>query len=108
MSSALFLGALLAAACVVVVALPFVREPAPASDVLGEPDAAARRWLALAEERDRALAALKELEADHRAGVVNDVDYRATVGVLRREAATALRAIDAERSGQGRPDDRRT
>lgn len=108
MNGPLFLGALLAAACVVVVALPFVRDPTPASDVLGEPDAAARRRLELAEERDRALAALRDLEADHRAGVVDDADYRATVGVLRREAATALRAIDTETGGQGRPDDPRT
>ena len=53
-----------------------------------------RRRLSLAEERDRALAALKELEFDHRTGKVSDEDYRAMVGPLRREAAEALRALD--------------
>jgi hypothetical protein len=98
---ALVLGAALAVACVVLVALPFLREPAPApgADVLDQPDEATRRRLELAESRDRALAALKELEQDHRAGKVSDDDYRALVGPLRREAADALRALDTE----GRP-----
>jgi hypothetical protein len=52
--------------------------------------------LALEEERDRALAALKELEFDHRTGAIDDVDYRAMVGPLRRAAADALRALDAQ------------
>ena len=95
MSTALLLAALLAAACVVVVALPFLREPEPASDDLGELTEAERTRLALEEDRDRALAALKELEADHRAGRVSDDDYRAVVGILRRDAAGALRALDA-------------
>lgn len=94
MSAALILGAVLAIACVVLVALPFLREPEPASDELDEMTAQRRQRLALAEERDRALAALKELEADHRAGRVNDEDYRASIGPLRREAAEALRALD--------------
>jgi hypothetical protein len=51
--------------------------------------------LALEEERDRALAALKELEFDHRTGKVSDEDYRAMVGELRRSAADALKALDA-------------
>ena len=51
--------------------------------------------LALEEERDRALAALKELEFDHRTGKVSDDDYRAMVGELRRSAADALKALDA-------------
>ncbi len=101
MSLALALGALLAAACVVLVALPFLREPAPVSDELYEPSAEERRRLELAEERDRALAALKELETDHRAGRVADDDYRAQVGALRRDAAQALRELDAARGRQG-------
>ena len=48
----------------------------------------------LVEERDRALAALKELEFDHRTGKISDADYRELVGPLRREAAEALRALD--------------
>jgi hypothetical protein len=95
-STALVLAAALAVVCVVLVALPFLREPEPDSDELDELTPELRRRLALAEERDRALAALKELEADHRAGRVSDADYRASIGPLRREAAEALRALDAE------------
>ena len=96
MTFALVLAAVLAAACVVAVALPFLREPAtPAgADVLDQLDPLARRQLELAEARDRALAALKELELDHRAGKISDEDYRALVGPLRREAAEALRALE--------------
>ena len=94
MSLWLLLGAALAVAVVVVVALPFLREPAPESDELHELDAAERERLDVVEARDRALAALKELEADHRAGRLSDEDYRAVVGVLRRDAAEALRALD--------------
>jgi hypothetical protein len=46
------------------------------------------------EERDRALAALRELELDHRAGTVDDAEYRSLVGALRVRAAEALRRID--------------
>jgi hypothetical protein len=91
---AFLLAALVAVAAVVVVALPFLREPAPSVDLVGEPDAVARRRLELAESRDRALAALQELELDHRAGRISDEDYRSLVGPLRREAAQALRALD--------------
>ena len=58
MTWGLVLGALLAAAAVVVVAWPFLREPGldPERDRLANPDAAERRRLELAEERDRALA----------------------------------------------------
>ncbi len=94
MTVALVLAALVVVAAVIAVALPFLRDPAPASDVVGEPDEDERHRLELAEERDRALAALQELEADHRAGRITDDDYRAVVGPLRREAAQALRALD--------------
>jgi hypothetical protein len=47
------------------------------------------------EERDRALAALRELEFDHRAGKVVDDDYRTLVRTLRLRAAEALRSVDA-------------
>ena len=50
----------------------------------------------LAEERDRALGALKELEFDHRTGKVSDEDYQRLVGPLRREAADVLAAIERE------------
>jgi hypothetical protein len=95
-SVALLLGALLAAGCVVFVALPYLREPAPERDALDELGELERRRLELAETRDRALAALKELELDHRTGKVSDGDYRALVGPLRREAAEAIRALEPQ------------
>jgi len=101
-SAALVLGALLAAACVVLVALPYLREPQTDRDVLDEPSEVDRRRLELAETRDRALAALKELELDHRTGKVSDEDYRALVGPLRREAAEALRALEPRAGAQER------
>lgn len=96
--AALVLGALLAVACVVAVAMPFLREPETTAeddrlDALG-PEV--RRRLELAEGRDRALAALKELEFDHRTGKVSDEDYEALVGPLRREAAAALKALELQ------------
>jgi hypothetical protein len=94
-TAALLLGVVLAVACVLYVARPFLREPEPESDRLDVRDAAELRRLALLEERDRALAALKELEFDHRTGTIADEDYRALVGPLRRQAAEALRALDA-------------
>jgi hypothetical protein len=70
--------------------------------VLEEPSELDRRRLELAEARDRALAALKELELDHRTGKVSDEDYRALVGPLRREAAEALRALEPRAGASGR------
>jgi hypothetical protein len=92
MSIALLVGALLAVGSVVLVAAPFLREPASSDDRLLRPGEAEQRRLAQAEERDRALSALKELEFDHRTGKVSDDDYRRLVGVLRQRAAETLRA----------------
>jgi hypothetical protein len=103
---ALLLAAALAIACVVAVALPFLREPEPESDVLDELDEDERRRLDLLEARDRALSALKDLEFDHRTGTVSDEDYRLQVGTLRRDVATALQALRGD-SGEGRPVDER-
>ena len=97
MTLALVLGGVLAVLVVVAVARPFLREPAPASDTLDEPGELERRRLTLTEERDRALAALKELEFDHRTGKVSDEDYRAALPGLRARAAEALRALDPPR-----------
>ena len=94
MSIWLVLGALLAVACVLLVARPFLREPAPEDDRLEEPGSQEQERIALEEERDRALAALKELEFDHRTGKVSDDDYRTMVSPLRREAAEALKALE--------------
>jgi hypothetical protein len=99
MTVALVLGAALAIACALLVAGPFLRDPAPADDRLGTLDPIELRRLELAEERDRALAALKELEFDHRTGKISDADYRAQIGAMRRSAAEALRALEA-RAGE--------
>jgi len=92
----LAVGVLLAVVCVLLVARPFLRDPEPADDRLDTPAEREQERIALAEERDRALAALKELEFDHRTGKVSDDDYRAQVGPLRRHAAEALRALEPE------------
>ena len=94
MTVALVLGALIAVGAVVLVALPFLREPEPRDDALVAPGELEQRHLALSEERDRALAALKELEFDHRTGKVSEEDYRSLVGPLRRRAAETLRALE--------------
>lgn len=115
MTAALLLAAFLAVVCVVLVALPFLREPEPESDSLHGLDEAERRRLEQLEARDRALAALKELEFDHRTGTITDDDYRRLVGPLRRDVAAALQALEAEGGGesaasaeQGRPPGART
>jgi hypothetical protein len=90
----LIAAAVLAVLAVLFVARPFLREPAPSSDVLDELGELQRRRLELIEERDRALAALKELEFDHRTGKITDEDYRTVVGPLRRRAAEALQALE--------------
>jgi len=110
------LATALAVACVIVVALPFLKEPDPETDALDELDEGERRRLALFEARDRALSALKELEFDHRTGTITDDDYREQVGPLRREAAAALQALGRdvhlqrteEPGGEGRPAGGRT
>ena len=91
---ALLLAALLTVALVVFVARPFLRPSAQESDRLEQPSAAELERRRLLEERDRALAALKELEFDHRTGKVSDADYRELVGPLRRRAAETLRALE--------------
>jgi hypothetical protein len=85
MSIELLLGALLAAAAVVFVAAPFLRAADPPAPPEPRP-----QDLVAAEERDRALAELKELEFDHRTGKITDEDYRALVQPLRRRAAQSL------------------
>jgi len=97
----LILGALIAITAVVIVALPFLRDT-------GEPelidDPGSEQILLLIEERDHTLAALKELEFDHRTGKVDDADYRASVGPLRRAAAQALQALDAAKAVSAQED----
>lgn len=85
MSIELALGALLAAAVVIFVAVPFLRSGEGPRAVELDQEA-----LVAAEERDRALAELKELEFDHRTGKITDADYRELVQPLRRVAARRL------------------
>src|ERR1700692_1190997 len=101
--TALVVGVLIAVAAVVIVALPLPRRREGLDDRIDAPSEAEARLLALSEERDRALAALKELEFDHRTGKIGDEDYRELVGPLRRAAAEALRALDAGRVEDSRP-----
>ena len=102
MTIALIVAAVLAVACVVYVARPFLLEPAPRADRLAELDELERRRLALVEERDRAVDALREVEFDHRTGKLSDDDYRALVGPLRRRAAQATRALEPRGEGRER------
>jgi hypothetical protein len=95
----LALGVVLALLCVLLVARPFLREPEAVDDRLDAPGPEQAARIELEEERDRALAALKELEFDHRTGKVSDEDYRATVGPLRRKAAETLRALEPKPGG---------
>ena len=105
MIATIVVAGVVALACVLFVARPFLAEPeaAGAADRLDEPGELERRMLELAEERDRALAALKELEFDHRTGKVSDEDYRELVGPLRRRAAAALRTLEPHAEGSGAP-----
>jgi len=100
-TAAYVLGAIVAVAAVVAVSWPFLREPEPQLDRVRELSELERRQVELAEERDRALAALKELEFDHRTKKVSDEDYQALVGPLRQAAAEALRGLEPrlERAG---------
>jgi hypothetical protein len=97
------------AAAVTVGALLYVARPLFARAEMTAPasaDGDAARRLELVEERDRALAALKELEFDHRTGKVSDADYRESIGPLRARAVEILRALEpalpAERTGRSR------
>ncbi len=88
---------LILAAAVTTGALLYVARPLfgdvklpPAADA----DGVTATRLELLEERDRALAALKELEFDHRTGKVSDVDYRELIGPLRKRAVETLRSLE--------------
>ncbi len=100
-AAALVLGVVLAAGAVLLVALPFLRDPTPVDDRLDAPTATEEQRLTLVEERDQALAALKELEFDHRTGKITDDDYRRDVGPLRQAAAAALRRLDDSEARTG-------
>jgi hypothetical protein len=104
---ALVLVGVAAAAAIVLVATPLLRAGSREErlDAIGEGQ---RRRLALREERDDALAALRELEFDHRTGKIADEDYRPLVAQYRRRVAAALEALDRPAgAGRGRPAGRR-
>ena len=86
--------AVLAAAALLFVALPLVREPSIA-DTVPTLTEGQRERLALREQRDAAYAALRELELDHRTGKLTDEDYVRTRDGLRAEALDALRRLEA-------------
>jgi hypothetical protein len=92
-TAAIVIAAALAVLAVLWVARPLVTG-GESGDEAGLDEAALER-LRLLEARDRALAALKELEFDHRTGKVTDADYGQLVRPLRAEAAEALAALDA-------------
>ena len=79
--------AALALVCVTAVALPLLRPTRAVA--IGPPE-----LLEALEERDRALAALRELEFDHRAGAIGDDEYRVLVRSLRLGAAESLKRVD--------------
>ena len=84
------LVALAALALIAVVAWPLIRPalqhgPPPASD-----DERTR----LEEDVERSLAAIREIEFDHRAGNLSDADYAALDGAERARTAELLRRLD--------------
>jgi hypothetical protein len=94
-TAAIILAAVLAVAAVLWVARPFLLRPQGGESERVPDDAIVQERTRLLEERDRALAALKELEFDNRTGKISDADYRELVGPLRSEASAAISALDA-------------
>jgi hypothetical protein len=85
-------AAVLVMLAVLVVAWPFVSpEREGPEERLSADD---RRRLALAEARDAAYTALRDLEHDLRTGKVTEADYDAERDRLRAEAARVLRELD--------------
>lgn len=87
--------AVVALAVVVFIAWPLVR-PQTAADQLDPLTDAQRRRLALREERDLALQAIKELEIDRSTNHIGDQDHDELVAQYRAQAAAAIAALDAE------------
>jgi Mg/Co/Ni transporter MgtE len=87
--------AVVALAVVVFVAWPLVR-PQSAADTLDPLTDDQRRRLALREERDLALQAIKELEVDRATNHIGDEDYAELVNEYRAQAAAAIAKLDAE------------
>ena len=101
---ALVLGTALAVLCVVLVALPFLREPEPVSDKLDEltgtrPAPGPGRGAG-----PRAGGTEGETEADHRAGRVNDEDYRLSIGPYGAEGGGGVAGAGSAGGGACRRD----
>ena len=94
MLAALILAAI-ALADVLFIAWPLVR-PQTGADQLDPLTEGQRRRLALREERDLALQAIKELELDRSTNHIGDQDYNELVAEYRAQAAKAIAALDAE------------
>jgi len=86
----------IAAAAIVVGALVFVAWPLVSPEPEPEPGLSelARRRLAVAERRDEAYAALRELELELRTGKITAEDAERERAQLRTQAAAALRELD--------------
>jgi hypothetical protein len=80
--------------------LPLLREPGR-EERLDARTPAERERIRLREERDAALAALRDLEFDHRTGKIADDDYASLVGEHRRRVARALQALDGPAPANG-------
>src|SRR3990172_10290167 len=92
---AMILAAILAIAAVLAVSRPFLVRFRESPHGPGGEESAELEHLRLLEHRDRALAALKELQFDHTTPKISDDDYRRLVGGLRAEAAEVLSALSA-------------
>jgi hypothetical protein len=85
--------AVIALAAVIFIAWPLVR-PLTVADQLDPLSDDQRRRLALREERDLALQAIKELEVDLATNHIGQEDYAALVADYRAQAAEAIAALD--------------
>ena len=85
--------AVIAAAVIAFTAWPLVR-PATAADRIDAMDDGQRRRLALREERDLALQAIRELDVDRATNHIGDRDYDELVAIERARAAAAIAALD--------------
>jgi hypothetical protein len=90
------LAGLLVATTVAFVARPFLRDPRPATDAGRGGSDADRARPDLLEDLDRAIAAVKELDFDYRAGKLAEAEYREMRGRLRHEAAAAFARLESE------------
>jgi hypothetical protein len=87
--------ALIALAAIIATAWPLAR-PVREQDLIDPLTDAQRRRLALREERDLALLAIKELDLDLATGHIGEEDHAQLVAEQRARAAAAIRALDEE------------